>query len=61
MICHYTVPDGLTVDTENRHIYWTDTGTDKIERVDLDGNDRRIISEEYHYEPRAIVVDSIGQ
>jgi len=41
-------PDGIVVDVEAGHIYWTDMGIPSlndgsIERADLDGRDRRII------------------
>lgn len=42
------IPDGLEVDTEARHIYWTNMGNPKandgsIERADLDGTNRTTI------------------
>ena len=42
------VPDGIVVDVEAGHIYWTNMGVPSlndgsIERVDLDGKDRRVI------------------
>jgi hypothetical protein len=44
--CH--LPDGIVVDAEAGHIYWTNMGVPNlddgsIERADLDGKDRRII------------------
>jgi hypothetical protein len=44
--CH--LPDGIVVDSEAGHIYWTNMGIPSlddgsIERADLDGGDRRII------------------
>ena len=44
--CH--LPDGIVVDAEAGHIYWTNMGVPNlddgsIERVDLDGRNRRII------------------
>jgi hypothetical protein len=44
--CH--LPDGIVVDTEARHIYWTNMGIPNlddgsIERADLDGRNRRVI------------------
>ena len=44
--CH--LPDGIVVDTEARHIYWTNMGVPNlddgsIERADLDGSNRRVI------------------
>ena len=55
------IPDGIAVDAENRHVYWTDAGTDMIERVNLDGNNRQIILRDDFQDPRAIVVDPAGQ
>jgi len=42
------IPDGIEVDTGAGHIYWTNMGNPKandgsIERIDLDGKNRRII------------------
>src|SRR6202140_1344641 len=44
--CH--LPDGIVVDTEARHIYWTNMGVPNlddgsIEGADLDGGNRRVI------------------
>ncbi len=44
--CH--LPDGIVVDVEARHIYWTNMGVPNlddgsIERADLDGGNRRVI------------------
>jgi DNA-binding beta-propeller fold protein YncE len=44
--CH--LPDGIVVDAEARHIYWTNMGVPNlndgsIERADLDGGNRRVI------------------
>src|SRR5258706_8451671 len=44
--CH--LPDGLAVDFEAGHIYWTNMGVPSkndgsIERADLDGRNRRVI------------------
>jgi len=44
--CH--LPDGIAIDTEAGHIYWTDMGVPsrndgKIERADLDGRHRKTI------------------
>jgi hypothetical protein len=44
--CH--LPDGIVVDVEARHIYWTNMGVPNlddgsIERADLDGRNRRVI------------------
>src|ERR1700690_1017781 len=42
------VPDGIVVDVEAGHIYWTNMGVPtlndgSIERVDLDGSNRKVI------------------
>src|ERR1700752_675426 len=42
------LPDGIVVDVEARHIYWTNMGVPNlddgsIERADLDGGNRRVI------------------
>src|SRR6185295_5348446 len=44
--CH--LPDGIVVDAQARHIYWTNMGVPNlddgsIERTDLDGGNRRVI------------------
>ena len=44
--CH--LPDGIVVDAEAGHIYWTNMGVPElddgsIERADLDGGDRKVI------------------
>jgi sugar lactone lactonase YvrE len=45
--CH--LPDGIVVDVEAGHIYWTNMGSSpskndgSIERADIDGNNRRVI------------------
>src|ERR1700675_3127717 len=44
--CH--LPDGIVVDVQARHIYWTNMGVPNlddgsIERADLDGSNRRVI------------------
>src|SRR6201993_3494795 len=44
--CH--LPDGIAVDVEARHIYWTNMGVPNlndgsIERADIDGKNRKVI------------------
>lgn len=36
-------PDGVAVDWSARNIYWTDTGTDRIEVARLSGKHRKVI------------------
>lgn len=35
-------PDGLAIDWHARNLYWTDTGTDRIEVCRLDGTSRKV-------------------
>ena len=49
-------PDGLTVEWVARNLYWTDTGTDRIEVSRLDGSSRKIVISEDLDEPRAITL-----
>src|SRR5260370_42267798 len=59
--CHY--PDGLVVDTEAGHIYWTNMGIPSqndgsIERVDFDGKNRKVIvSPGVTFTPKQIHLD----
>lgn len=36
-------PNGLAIDYKAGRLYWTDAKTDRIERSDLDGNQRKVI------------------
>lgn len=36
-------PSGLAIDYEERMLYWTDAIKEKIERSDLDGNQREVL------------------
>jgi len=36
-------PDGIALDWISRNLYWTDTGTDRIEVTRLDGGYRKVI------------------
>lgn len=51
-------PDGLAVDWQARNIFWTDTGTNRIEVARLDGSHRLPIIFADLDEPRAITIDS---
>lgn len=53
-------PDGVAIDWVSRNIFWTDTGTDRIEVARLDGSSRRVIIADELDEPRAIVVDPVN-
>ena len=50
-------PDGLAVDWIHKNLYWTDTGSNRIEVMSLRYNHRRTLIETDLDEPRAIVVD----
>ncbi len=53
-------PDGIAVDWVARNVYWTDTGTDRIEVARLNGRARKVLVSEDLEEPRAIVLDPMG-
>ena len=50
-------PDVVTVDWVARNLYWTDTGTDRIEVSRLNGMSRKVLISENLDEPRAITLD----
>ena len=58
-------PDGLGVDLENNHIYWTNMGIPNlndgsIERVDLDGKNRTtIIPQGSTFTPKQLCLDKV--
>jgi 3-hydroxyacyl-CoA dehydrogenase len=60
------LPDGIQVDVEEGHIYWTNMGhptanDGSIERVDLDGTNRRtIVPEGATFTPKQLVLDKKG-
>jgi hypothetical protein len=62
--CH--LPDGIVVDAEARHIYWTNMGVPNlddgsIERADLDGGNRRVIVPQgVTHSPKQIHLDKAG-
>ncbi|XP_032883216.1 nidogen-2 isoform X30 [Amblyraja radiata] len=53
-----TSPEGLTLDYHHRRMFWTDSGSDKIETAAFDGSERRVLVDTDLVNPRAIVVDS---
>jgi hypothetical protein len=62
--CH--LPDGIVVDAEAGHIYWTNTGVPSlddgsIERADLDGGNRKfIVPEGVTHTPNQLHLDKEG-
>jgi DNA-binding beta-propeller fold protein YncE len=62
--CH--LPDGIVVDVDARHIYWTNMGVPNlndgsIERADLDGRNRRVIVPQgVTHTPKQIHLDKDG-
>ena len=50
-------PDGIALDWIHNNLYWTDTGTDKIEVMNIDTKRRKTLVQSNMEEPRAIVVD----
>ena len=63
IVTNCRMPDGIVVDTEARHIYWTNMGVPNlddgsIERADLDGRNRRVIvSQGITHTPKQIHLD----
>ena len=59
-------PDGLTVDVEAGHLYWTNMGVPSlndgcIERADLDGGNRQmVVHEGATFTPKQIQLDKVG-
>ncbi|WP_246230286.1 3-hydroxyacyl-CoA dehydrogenase [Bradyrhizobium cytisi] len=62
--CH--LPDGIVVDVEAGHIYWTNMGIPSlddgsIERADIDGKNRKTIVPQGHtHTPKQIILDKKG-
>ncbi|WP_368367103.1 3-hydroxyacyl-CoA dehydrogenase [Bradyrhizobium commune] len=62
--CH--LPDGIVVDVEAGHIYWTNMGIPSlndgsVERADIDGKNRRIIVPQgATHTPKQIILDKKG-
>jgi hypothetical protein len=61
------IPDGITVDADRGHIYWTNMGNPaandgSIERVNLDGTDRAtIVPSGGTYTPKQLHLDTAGR
>jgi hypothetical protein len=67
MVTGCRVPDGIVVDVEAGHIYWTNMGNPKqndgsIERVDLDGRNRTtIVPEGATFTPKQLHLDKLNE
>src|SRR5712671_4380727 len=63
--CH--LPDGIVVDAEAGHIYWTNMGIPSlddgsIERADIDGKNRKtIVAQGKTHTPKQIILDKGGK
>jgi len=62
--CH--LPDGIVVDSEAGHIYWTNMGIPSlndgsVERADIDGKNRKVIvAKGVTHSPKQIILDKKG-
>jgi hypothetical protein len=62
--CH--LPDGIVVDVEAGHVYWTNMGIPSlndgsVERADLDGKNRKVIvAKSVTHSPKQIILDKKG-
>ena len=62
--CHF--PDGIVVDAEAGHIYWTNMGIPSlndgsVERADIDGKNRKtIVAQGKTHTPKQIILDKKG-
>ena len=52
--------DGIAVDWIARNLYWTDTGSNRIEVSRLDGSARKVLVSDGLDQPRAIVLDPVN-
>lgn len=52
-------PEGVAVDWISKNLYWTDSGTDRIDVSRLDGTHHKILFSDDLVNPRAIVVDPV--
>src|SRR5580700_5138839 len=66
VVTHCHLPDGIVVDVEAGHIYWTNMGVPNlddgsIERADLDGKNRKMIVPQGNtHTPKQIILDKKG-
>ena len=55
-----STPDGLAVDWVHGRLFWTDTGLDRINVINLSNLRRRVLFDKGLDQPRAIAVDPIA-
>src|SRR5580700_2000999 len=66
IVTHCHLPDGIVVDVEAGHVYWTNMGIPNlndgsIERADIDGKNRKIIvAKGETHTPKQIILDKKG-
>ncbi len=53
-------PDGIAVDWIARNLFWSDTGTDRIEVSRLDGSHRHVLISQDLDEPRDLALDPVN-
>ena len=51
-----SLPNGIELDTGNKRIFWVDAGYDKVETVDYNGNNRKILFQLDGVHPYGLVV-----
>ena len=47
-------PNGIAIDSSQKKLYWTDAGYDKIERSNLDGLAREVITCSFNHNPHVL-------
>ena len=52
-------PEGVAVDWISKNLYWTDSGTDRIEVSRLNGTHHKTLFSDDLVNPRAIAVDPV--
>lgn len=55
--CDIVAPLGMAIDKSGRNLYWTDSGTKRIEVGRLDGTQRKVLITDGIDKPIAIILD----